>query len=40
MNSCQSCVLNTYKSGNEVASHTYNHMNMKKNSILDVNEKY
>ena len=26
------------KSGNEVASHTYNHMNMKKNSILDVNE--
>ena len=38
MNSCQSCVLNTYKSGNEVASHTYNHMNMKKNSILDVNE--
>lgn len=30
MNSCQSCVLNTYKSGNEIGSHTYNHMNMKK----------
>ena len=38
MNSCQKCVLDTYKSGNEVASHTYNHMNMKKNSIQDVNE--
>lgn len=36
MNSCQSCVLNTYKSGNEIGSHTYNHMNMKKNSVEDV----
>ena len=38
MNSCQKCVLDTYQSGNEVASHTYNHMNIKKNTIEDVNE--
>ena len=37
MNNCQKCVLDTYNSGNEVGSHTYNHMNIKKNSILDVN---
>lgn len=38
MNSCQSCVLNTYKSGNEVASHTYDHINMEKNNIETVND--
>ena len=38
MNNCQKCVLDTYQSGNEVASHTYNHINIKKNSIEDVNE--
>lgn len=38
MNNCQKCVLDTYKSGNEVASHTYNHINIKKNSIEDVND--
>lgn len=38
MNSCQKCVLDTYKSGNEVASHTYNHINIKKSSIEEVNE--
>lgn len=32
MNSCQKCVLNTYESGNEVGSHTYNHINISKNS--------
>ena len=36
MNSCQSCVLNTYQSGNEVASHTYEHMNIKNNSVEKV----
>lgn len=38
MNSCQKCVLETYKSGNEVASHTYEHINIKTNSIDKVNE--
>lgn len=38
MNSCQKCVLDTYKSGNEVASHTYEHMNIKTNSLEKVNE--
>ena len=38
MNSCQKCVLDTYNSGNEVASHTYNHINIKKSSIEEVNE--
>lgn len=38
MQSCQKCVLDTYKSGNEVASHTYNHINMKNSSIEKVNE--
>ena len=37
MNNCQKCVLDTYNSGNEVGSHTYNHMNIKKNNALDVN---
>lgn len=32
MNSCQKCVLNTYNSGNEIGSHTYEHINIKKNS--------
>jgi len=30
MNSCQNCVLQTYKSGNEIGSHTYEHINIKK----------
>ena len=38
MNSCQKCVLDTYNSGNEVASHTYNHINIKKSDPLEVNE--
>ena len=38
MQSCQKCVLDTYNSGNEVASHTYNHINIKNNSIETVNE--
>ena len=38
MQSCQKCVLDTYHSGNEVASHTYNHINMKNSSIEAVNE--
>lgn len=38
MNSCQKCVLDTYKSGNEVASHTYEHINIKKNDALKVEE--
>lgn len=37
MQTCQKCVLDTYQSGNEVASHTYNHLNMKTSSIEDVN---
>ena len=38
MQDCQKCVLDTYNSGNEVASHTYNHINIKKNSVQEVNE--
>lgn len=38
MASCNNCVLETYKSGNEIGSHTYNHLNMKKNSLNDINE--
>ena len=38
INSCQKCVLDTYNSGNEVASHTYNHINIKKSDPLEVNE--
>ncbi len=38
MNSCGKCVSDTYKSGNEVASHTYEHMNITKNSPSDVFE--
>lgn len=38
MNSCQNCVLQTYKSGNEVGSHTYEHMNIKRREISDVYE--
>ena len=37
MQSCQKCVKDTYQSGNEVASHTYNHINMTRKSIEDVN---
>lgn len=32
MNSCKSCVLNTYNSGNEIGSHTYDHLNIKTNN--------
>ncbi len=38
MNACNQCVINTYKSGNEIGSHTYEHMNIKKNSIEKVSE--
>ncbi|MDE5539282.1 MAG: polysaccharide deacetylase family protein [Bacilli bacterium] len=38
MNSCSKCVIDTYKSGNEVASHTYEHMNIKKTDTFKVNE--
>ena len=37
MQSCQKCVKDTYESGSEVASHTYNHINMTRKSIEDVN---
>lgn len=37
MESCGKCVADTYKSGNEVASHTYEHMNIKRNTYEDVN---
>lgn len=37
MESHQNCVVNTFKSGNEVASHTYEHMNIKRGTIEDVN---
>ena len=37
MQSCQKCVKDTYESGSEVASHTYNHINITRNSIEDVN---
>lgn len=36
MNSCNKCVVETYKSGNEVASHTYEHMNIKRNGPEEV----
>jgi len=38
MNSCHKCVVATYKSGNEVASHTYEHMNIKRNKPESVKE--
>lgn len=38
MNSCNKCVVETYKSGNEVASHTYEHINIKTNKVEKVNE--
>lgn len=38
MNSCQKCVIDTYKSGNEVGSHTYNHINIKKSKTDVVDE--
>ena len=37
MQSCQKCVLDTYNSGNEIGSHTWNHINIKNNSIDTVN---
>lgn len=38
MNRCQNCVLQTYKSGNEIGSHTYNHINIKRGDIDTVKE--
>lgn len=38
MNSCKSCVLETYKSGNEIGSHTYDHMNIKRGTYEKVSE--
>ena len=38
MNSCQSCVLETYKSGNEIGSHSWEHMNIKTNNSTKVAE--
>ncbi len=38
MNSCKSCVLQTYKSGNEIGSHTYDHLNIKRAAYDKVNE--
>ena len=37
MQACQKCVKDTYESGNEVASHTYNHINITRKSIEEVN---
>jgi len=37
MNTCQKCVLETHKSGNEVGSHTYEHINIKRNEEEKVN---
>jgi len=37
MEECNSCVLDTYRSGNEVASHTYEHMNIKFKDNKEVN---
>lgn len=38
MNRCKDCVLQTYKSGNEIGSHTYDHINIKKEPYDKVNE--
>lgn len=38
MEDCGKCVLDTYNSGNEVGSHTYNHINIKKSSKEEVAE--
>ena len=38
MNSCQSCVLETYKSGNEIGSHSWEHLNIKTSNATKVNE--
>lgn len=38
MNSCHNCVLETYQSGNEIGSHTYDHLNIKTNSYEKVIE--
>ena len=35
MKSCEECVKNTYMFGNEIGSHTYEHMNIKSNSIAN-----
>jgi len=36
MYSCQKCVLDTYNSGNEIGSHTYEHINIKNSSVNSV----
>ena len=38
MNNCRKCILNTYNSGNEIGTHTYEHINLKDSSILEVDE--
>ncbi len=38
MDSCGKCVVDTYKSGNEVASHTYSHINIKRSKSEEVKE--
>ncbi len=38
MNSCQSCVLETYNSGNEIGSHSWEHLNIKTSNANKVNE--
>lgn len=38
MNSCGKCVVDTYKSGNEIGSHTYSHINIKRSKMEDVSE--
>ncbi len=37
MDNCQVCVKDTYLSGNEIGSHTYNHINISNNSKDNVN---
>ncbi len=38
MNSCPSCVINTYNSHNEIGSHTYEHLNLKTSSVATAKE--
>ena len=36
MQGCEECVKNTYDSGNEIGSHTYEHLNIKTHSVSSV----
>lgn len=38
MDSCGKCVVDTYKSGNEIGSHTYSHINIKRSKTEEVTE--